>query len=126
MAGGNWDLPETVREIAAVIGRERALYLVGQVLKWERGGHYGKSAYLYVPRKLKPSHRLEKILGRVDAAALVDEFGGLILHISSCKGVVTRSRDREIRRMAAAGASNDDVVTIHGITKRHVLAIKAA
>lgn len=126
MTGGNWDLCQSLREIAWIIGRERALYLAGQVLKWERGGHYGKTASLYVPKRLAPDHRLVQILGWDDAAALVYEFAGLILPISSCRGVVQRWRDNEIRRLSAEGLSARELVPLFGVTLRHVRTIKAA
>jgi hypothetical protein len=126
MTGGNYDLCQCLREISWVIGRERALYLAGQVLKWDRGGHRGKTAYLYIPKRLTPDHRLVEILGWDQAAALVYEFAGLILPISSCRGVVQRWRDSEVRQFADAGLTTQDITRIVGVSDRYVRAIKAA
>lgn len=126
MASGNWDLPADVREIAWIIGREKALYLAGHVLKWGQGGHRGKSACLYIPKRLKPNHRLVQILGWNDAAALCFEFAGLILQISSCSAVIQRWRNDEIRRLAAAGLTAQSIAPIMGISDRYVRAIRAA
>lgn len=126
MTGGNYDLCQSLREIAWIIGREKALFLAGHVLKWGRGGHYGKSACLYIPKRLTPNHRLVEILGWDDAAAIVYEFAGLILQISSCRGVYQRWRDNEARRFAAEGAQTRDIQEIFGISDRYARTIKAA
>lgn len=126
MGSGNWDLPETVRLIAEVIGREQALYLAGHVVRWDRSGHYGKSSYLYVPRRLTADHRLVHILGWESARRLAAAIGGETLPVAPCKSVFQRFRDAEVRRMASAGASNDNIANIFGLTVRHVRGIKAA
>lgn len=126
VTGGNYDLCQSLREIAWIVGREKALYLAGHVLKWGQGGHRGKSAWLYIPKRLKPDHRLVQILGWDDAAALVYEFAGLALPISSCRGVVQRWRDSEVRRLAAAGLTAQSIAPIMGISDRYVRAIRAA
>lgn len=126
MTGGNWDLCQSLREIAWIIGREKALFLAGHVLKWGRCGHYGKSACLYIPKRLTPDHRLVQLLGWDDAAALVYEFAGLILQISSCRGVYQRWRDNEARRFAREGAQTRDIQEIFGVSERYARTIKAA
>lgn len=126
MTGGNWDLCQSLREIAWIVGREKALFLAGQVLKWDRGGHYGKSASLYIPKRLNPNHRLVELLGWDDAAALVYEFAGIILPISSCRGVYQRWRDSEVRRMATAGLVTSEIAVIVGVSDSYVCALKAA
>lgn len=126
VTGGNYDLCQSLREIAWIIGREKALYLAGHVLKWNRGGHYGKTAYLYVPKRLPPNHRLVELLGWSDAAALVYEFAGIALPISSCRGVYQAWRDSELRRLAASGLPTRELVEIFRVSDSHVRAIRAA
>lgn len=120
-------LPLIVQEIADAIGREAALYLVGHHLRWDGRGQRGKAGNLYVPQTLTPNHRLVALLGWTSATALVAGFGGEIIHLSSCRGVVQRFRESEIRRLASAGIANDnELADWFGITKRHVRNIKAA
>jgi hypothetical protein len=58
--------------------------------------------------------------------ALVDAFGGEILPISSCAGVVQRWRNEEIRRLAADGWSTMAIAALIGVTDRTVRLAKAA
>ncbi len=119
-------LPVIVQEIADVIGREAALYLVGHYLRWDGRGQRGKAASFYVPQKLMADHRLVQLLGWDKAAVLAEGFGGEIIHLSSCRGIVQRWRDNEIRRLAASGVANDNIADWFGITARHVRSIRAA
>lgn len=116
----DYDLPDNVRQIAAVIGRERALLLVGKVLKWDRGGNYGRAGCLYVPRRLTPGHKLIDLAGQPDALRLVEAFGGEILHISPCAAVLRRWRNAEAARLAAAGVTRREVAEIIGVCQRHL------
>lgn len=66
-----------------------------------------------------------QLLGWDDSAALVYEFAGLILQISSCRGVVQRWRDSEVRRLAVGGLTTQSIAPIVGVSDRYVRAIKA-
>lgn len=126
---GNFDLPEAVREIAAVIGRQRALFLVGQLLNWDNPDPWrGKTVWLYVPtpKRLKPAHKLVAILGWDDAEALARELGGMALQLHSCNGILQRFRDNELRALASQGAATDTLAETFGITPRYVRTICAA
>ncbi|WP_054945869.1 hypothetical protein [Novosphingobium sp. KN65.2] len=115
-------LPESIQEIADVIGREAALYLVGQ-LPTCRAGAQGKRAtrvILYVPKRLKPNHRLVQILGWERANKLVEGFGGEILQPANCQEVYRRFRDREAQRLFDGGASIPDLAAIFSVTERHI------
>lgn len=81
-------LPRAVQEIAEVIGRERALFLIGQLPRcYVRDKRYNTRAsskgacrvVMYVPKRLRPDHPLVAILGWQDAEKLTQAFGGEIL-----------------------------------------------
>lgn len=81
-------LPQSVQDIADVIGRDKALYLIGQLPKCQvrdnrykhRPGSTGtQRVIMYVPKRLKPDHVLVRILGWQDAERLVQAFGGEII-----------------------------------------------
>ncbi|GGH64905.1 hypothetical protein GCM10010975_32180 [Comamonas phosphati] len=94
-------LPESAQEIADVIGRERALYLIGQLPRYV-GGAPGKQStrvILYVPKSLTDDHDLVRILGRDDAEKLCHHFGGEILNPANCSEIYRRYRDQEMARM---------------------------
>lgn len=115
-------LPASVEEIAEVIGREDALYLIGQLPTFQAGnaGHRSTRVMLYVPKRLKPNHRLVQILGEAQAAKLVEGFGGEILQPANCQEVYRRWRDSEARRMASDGMAPADIAEIMNVTARHI------
>lgn len=117
------DLPESVQEIADVIGRERALYLIGQL---PQCGKRSWRVNLYVPQRLKPDHCLVKILGWPDAVKLVAEFGGMILQPSNCNHLHRKFRNATIARMKADGLAIQDIAEAVQITARQVRNILAA
>lgn len=119
-------LPRSVQEIADVIGRERALFLVGQLPRFKRrdAGHPewsgGEQVILYVPRTLKPDHQLVRILGWHDADRLVRAFGGELLKPGTCSTVYRPFRDGAILRMLADGLPPSMVASWFGVSERHV------
>ena len=71
------DLPESVQEIADVIGTEAALRLVCQLPECYRdAGKKSRKVILYVPKRLPLDHQLVEILGFPTAQKLVAAFGG--------------------------------------------------
>lgn len=90
-------LPKSVQDIADVIGREDALYLVGQLPRCKRVSG-GDDVLLYVPsiQRLKPDHRLSKILGFPLAKKLCVHFGGEKLKPANCNGIVRDFRNQSI------------------------------
>ncbi|HEY9460813.1 MAG TPA: hypothetical protein VIR04_08435 [Paralcaligenes sp.] len=115
-------LHRTVREIADVIGRDRALFLVGQLPRCYSGIQGKKSwrAILYVPKSLKPNHPLVRILGWQDAEKLVRAFGGEILQPANCADIYRRFRDSSICRMAGAGMKAACIASVMEVSERHV------
>lgn len=110
-------LPPSTQEIADVIGREKALFLIGQ-LKPTPGRRW--RICLYVPRRMPLDHWLVRLLGYQDAEALRREFGGIILQPGSCSHLVREFRNREVRRMAAEGMSHAEIADAVGLSSRHV------
>lgn len=115
-------LPRSVQEIANVIGRSRALYLVGQLPRTYRRQW---RCDLYVPQKLKPDHKLVSLLGWEDASKMVKEFGGLILQPARCDCIARDFKYQAVRQMRDEGMSAKDIAEATGIparTVRHILA----
>lgn len=119
----NFDLPEGVRTLADVIGRERALFLAGQFLRWDYapGRRQGASGYVYIPKRLDVAgRRLVELLGTETAARLVRELGGTIIYLSACKAVTQRWRAREAARMVREGMQQVEVAAVLGVSDRTV------
>lgn len=118
------DLPQSVQEIADVIGREKALELLGGL---DACGSRPWRVCLYVPRRLTPNHQLVRALGWHDAHRMVREFGGIILQPSNCRFLVRRFRNATIHRLAGEGMSIQliaDSVQISARQVRNILAEK--
>jgi len=115
------DLPESVQEIADVIGTAAALRLVCQLPECYRdAGKKSRKVILYVPKRLPLDHQLVEILGFPTAQRLVDAFGGEILYPANCRFVFDRYRNAAVRQMIDAGARPPVVACLFGITERHV------
>lgn len=118
-------LPASVQEIADVIGRDRALYLIGQLPKTyppsTRTAHGAtERVILYVPKSLRPDHALVAILGWADASKLVSAFGGEVMQPANCRELYRRFRDRSILGMLKAGNSPSAIAELMGVSDRHV------
>lgn len=122
-------LPASVEEIAEVIGRERTLYLIGQLprcyVKDSRKadvpkGGLSERVILYVPKTLKPDHYLVQILGWNDAQRMVRVFGGEMLCPANCRTVYQPHRDDGIRRMQADGVPITMIAEWFDMTERRV------
>ena len=117
-------LPASVQEIADVIGRERALFLVGQLPRCYQTRKGSKQAgwhvIMYVPKSLKPDHQLVQILGWHDAMKIVDGFGGEILHPANCAEVYRAYRDKSSLAMVASGMTPREAAEAIGVSARHV------
>lgn len=99
-------LPESVEEIAEVIGRDKALMLIGQL---PQAGKRSWRVCLYVPKRLPLDHPLVDLLGYHDAKKLAWAFSGMILQPSNCRGIYRAYRDREIKRMSKEGIIVADI-----------------
>lgn len=114
-------LPASVQEIAEVIGRDRALFLIGQLPRFKRDDvRGGEQVILYVPRGLKPDHYLVRILGWPDAQRMVDYFGGELLKPGNCCEVYRPFRDQAIRQMRDDGVPIQMIAEWFGMTERRV------
>lgn len=115
-------LPGIAQEIADVIGRERALYLIGQLPRCYVGREGGKSwqVVMYVPKTLRADHPLVRIMGWPDAKALVHAFGGEILKPASCADIYRRFRDSEILALSKLKLATTYIAEVMGVSVRHV------
>ena len=115
------DLPESVQEIADVIGRDGALRLVCQMpVSYRAQNKRSPKVILYVPKRLKPGHRLVAILGTLKAQKLIEAFGGETLYPANCRFVFDRYRDDAVRQMVEEGERLPVVACMFDITERHV------
>ena len=99
-------LPESIEEIAEVIGRDKAFMLIGQL---SQAGKRSWRVCLYVPKKLPLDHPLVYLLGYHDAKKLAWAFAGMNLQPSNGKGIYRAYRNREIRRMSYEGVEVADI-----------------
>jgi DNA-binding NarL/FixJ family response regulator len=113
-------LPESVQEIADVIGRDRALFLIGKLPRYYSKGTQSERVILYVPKNLPLDHRLVQILGWNDASKLAKEFGGEILKPSNCNFIQRKARDKSILEMHAQGYSAQDLAKWFYVCERTV------
>lgn len=72
--------PQSVEEIANVIGIEKALLLCRSLTF---SGSRPWRVVVYVPKRMPADHRLVEILGCEDAMALSCYFGGEVLQVSN-------------------------------------------
>lgn len=109
-------LARSVQEIADVIGRERALYLIGQLPRCYAGVEGKKSSrvMLYVPTvaRLTLTHELVRILGYNDAVKMCKHFGGEILQPANCAEIYKRYRDNMVRQFISEGMTAAQVAAI--------------
>ncbi|AGU50361.1 hypothetical protein VAPA_1c32750 [Variovorax paradoxus B4] len=123
-------LPGVAQEIADVIGRERTLFLIGQLPR-HFGGAPGRKSWrvtLYAPRveRLCDDHRLVIILGRADAEKICQHFGGETLQVANCSSVAAAFRNRELLKFAAAGVHRSELAVIFDLTERRVAQLVAS
>ncbi len=126
-------LPNSVQEIVDVIGRERALYLIGQLPrcyvpdKRKRETNVGglsERVIMYVPKNLKPDHVLVRILGWADAFALAKHFGGELLCPGNCGALYRKFRDDGIRQLLGEGAPVALIADWFEVSDRHVRMVR--
>lgn len=111
------NLPESVREIADVIGTERALYLIDQLppcgkRPWRR--------VLYVPKRMPADHRLVQILGWYDAQRLQRVFAGEILQVGTCKAMEREQQFARIHELKAGGMTAKEIADREQVTTRYI------
>jgi hypothetical protein len=116
-------LSGVAKEIADVIGRERALYLIGKLPRCfckSNGSAQREYVVMYVPKQVSTSHNLVKILGWKDANRLVMHFGGEILYPPNCSAIYRQYRDASIIRLHSEGMAKADIITLMQVSERHV------
>lgn len=119
VTGSMRDLPETIREIAEVIGREQALYLIGRL---PPAGSRPWRICFYVPKAIKPDHQLIRILGYHDAMRMVRAFGGEILQTSNGRFIERRFRNLVIWHLSVNGMTapeiSQEIITPYELVKK--------
>lgn len=118
------DLTGDIRTIAEIIGRDKALCLVGQYPRYKAKKRCGSGQLLlYIPKvsRLGLDHKLVNILGYVDAVKLSHVFGGELLTLSSCKHIILKNRNDGIKDMLEQGFSIGDVASFFDLTTRGVM-----
>ncbi len=114
-AGEN--LPESLRDIADLIGFTAALKLVE---------HYGGVGALYIPHAIKPDHHLARNIGIEAARKLAMHYGSDYLrNIPRCTRRSRSLRNAEIRARRKAGESPATLARAYGLTERNIWAILA-
>jgi len=118
-------LPNSAQEIANVIGRDNALYLIGQLpTVYTPDRRYpnakNKTTILYVPKRLNVTDTLVRILGWINAEKLVYEFGGMLIQPANCMAIYRPHRDANIARLHAEGLSIAMIAEWFDVSTRHV------
>lgn len=104
-------LPESVQEIADVIGRDKALILAGMA---------NGCMYVPQPRRMTTEHWIAQTIGHEAAVELSTEFPGFILKLATCRFVYTHWRNQRIWELHQNGVSNGDIAELFSITERHI------
>lgn len=118
-------LPQSVQEIADVIGREAALELVGQLPTYEvRDKRYPSSItnrkVLFVPTTLKPDDRIIAMIGYINAVKLVRAFGGSFLFPAPCAEIYRVFINETVLRLHREGMKAAEIAQSIDISLRRV------
>lgn len=115
-------LPESVAEIAEVIGREKALDFVRQL---PRSGSRPWRACIYIPKRLPADHKLVQMLGWDDASKLSYAFSGMILQPSTLEAMEKAHRNRQIIRAAGEGVPIEEIADVYEMSRYRIREIIA-
>lgn len=118
-------LPQSVQEIADVIGRTAALELVGQLPTYEvRDKRYPNSItnrkVLFVPTSLKPDDRIISMIGYINATKLIRAFGGSFLFPAPCAEIYRVFINQTIQRLHSEGMKAAEIAESIDISLRRV------
>ena len=124
-------LPQSVQEIADVIGRQAALELVGQLGTYEvRDKRYPNSItnrkVLFVPASLKPDDRIIGMIGYVNAVKLVRAFGGSFLFPAPCAEIYRNFINETVLRLHREGMKAAEISESIDISLRRVYRVLEA
>lgn len=117
------DLPKSVADIAGIIGRQKALRLVGALepRRYTRpNGRKFVRRVLYVPRRPDGDHILVRVLGRAGASRLVRSLSGYFIHLPPCTSLVRAHRDLAICRLSRAGVPDAELVVLFELSTRQI------
>lgn len=103
-------LPESLGPIVEAIGFAATLRLV------ERFG----GVPVYIPQAIPPDHHLVVLLGRKEAGALADLYGGEDIAIPKCLRYLVDQRNQEIREKYTEGVSAPRLARDYDLTERWV------
>lgn len=106
-------LPESLTEIAEIIGLPSTLTLVE---KW--GG-----TRIFIPRQVAAQHKLANLLGFEQARKMSRHFGGETLTIARAANVIRSIRNREITRRYDEGEGVRLLAVEHNLTERQIYTI---
>lgn len=122
-------LPDSVQDIADVIGRDQALWLIGQLPTSYAGSKKANKQstrrVLYVPKRLMPKDRLVRLLGWQDACKMAQAFSGMLMQPANCAEVYRPHRDANIARLVHDGMAVKMVAEWFGLSDRTVKNIAA-
>ncbi|TLP67104.1 hypothetical protein FEE96_07085 [Parasedimentitalea maritima] len=113
--GQNVPLPDTVAEIAEVIGRGNAVRLVEGTRatgkrKWRR--------QLYVPGDMHDEHRIAKMIGLEAAAQLSHSHANCIIELPSCFALRKAYMADHALRLADSGAVLSEIAREMGVEQK--------
>lgn len=118
--------PDSVQQVADIIGAEAALKLVRQWPRTNASSTTKGRVVLYVPTTLPTGHTLVDILGEDVAQKFVRHFGGELLFLAACASIRTRETHRTILAAMNAGASPIMAARVFGISPQHARRIRNA
>ncbi|WP_420023751.1 hypothetical protein ACN9JG_06225 [Cereibacter azotoformans] len=110
--GRHLPLPETLQDVAEVIGREGALRLSEGL---PQCGSRSWRRMVYVPQKMKPDHPLVRLLGRERAEELRQSHTNMILEVPVCVEIRAAYREHIIARLKAAEMPDQQIAQMVGV-----------
>ncbi len=116
-AGRHLPLPETLEDIAEVIGRELALRLSEAL---PTAGARAWRKMVYVPQVMRPDHPLVQILGPEAAERLRRSHTNMILEVPVCANIRRAYRKHVIRQLRGEGYSAATIARMVGQGKAAV------
>lgn len=121
-----YELPESLQNIADIIGRDRALFLIGQLPRTKqikRDGRTRWRIYVYFPLCLTTNCKLVQILGWDDALKLNNVFRGETLCLPSCHEMAIKFLHESIRNRYLIGVSIEILCITFAMTRRSITKI---
>lgn len=110
------DLPDTLAEIADVIGLAKTLDLVSA---------YG-GLTIRLPGRFDPTHPLVGVIGHASTAALCERFAGEIVYIPKLEAAIRRRRNTEIVSRYDNGTPVEILARAYNLSSRQIWHVIAA